>query len=63
MADPRFFAVNGPHTLDEVAETYDRLRSSGADFTYYLTAHVRLCKRQEDANHWVEGYRKARFDI
>ena len=47
MADPRFFAVNGPHTLDEVAETYDRLRSSGADFTYYLTAHVQTPGRRQ----------------
>ena len=38
--------------------------SSREDFVNgLLTAHVRLCKRQEDANHWVEGYRKARFDI
>ena len=40
-------------------ETYRRLRPPDADFAYYLAAHVRLCKRQEDADHWVEGYRKA----
>ncbi len=40
-------------------ETYQRLRPPDADFAYYLAAHVRLCKRPEDADHWVEGYRKA----
>ena len=44
-------------------ETYERLRPPDADFAYYLAAHVRLCKRQEDADHWVEGYRKAGFDV
>ena len=40
-------------------ETYQRLRPPDADFAYYLAAHVRLCKRPEDADHWAEGYRKA----
>ena len=44
-------------------ETYQRLRPPDADFAYYLAAHMRLCKRQEDADHWLEGYRKAGFDV
>ena len=44
-------------------ETYQRLRPTDADFAYYLAAHLRLCKRQEDADHWVEGYRKAGFEV
>ncbi len=44
-------------------ETYQRLRPPDADFAYYLAAHVRLCKRPEDADHWVEGYRKAGFEV
>ena len=40
-------------------ESYERLRPPDADFAYYLAAHVRLCMRQEDADHWVEGYRRA----
>ncbi len=44
-------------------ETYQRLRPPGADFAYYLAAHMRLCKRQEDADNWVEGYRKAGFEV
>ncbi len=44
-------------------ETYQRLRPTDADFANYLAAHVRLCKRQEDADRWVEGYRKAGFEV
>ncbi len=40
-------------------DIYQRLRPPDADFAYYLAAHVRLCKRPEDADHWTEGYRKA----
>ena len=25
--------------------------------------HVRMCKRQEDADHWIEGYRKAGLEV
>ncbi len=42
-------------------ETYERLRSPDADFAYSLAAHMRLCIRQEDADLWAEGYRKAGF--
>ena len=44
-------------------DTYQRLRPPDADFASYLAAYVRLCQRQEDADHWVEGYRKAGFDV
>jgi adenylate cyclase len=30
-----------------------------ADFDFYAAAHARLCKYSEDAEHWLEGYRKA----
>jgi adenylate cyclase len=29
-----------------------------ADFDFYAAAHARLCKYSEDAEHWLEGYRK-----
>ena len=34
-------------------------RPPNSDFTYYATAHARMCKHREDAEHWLEGYRKA----
>ena len=57
---PRHVAVGLADVEAHAAfERYERLRPPDADFAYYLAAHVRLCMRQEDADHWVEGYRKA----
>jgi TolB-like protein/Tfp pilus assembly protein PilF len=30
----------------------------GFDFSFYTATHLRMCKRPEDAEHWLEGYRK-----
>jgi TolB-like protein len=38
---------------------YERSRPANADFARYAAAHCKLCKRDEDARHWMEGYRKA----
>ncbi len=40
-------------------EEFERKRPANSDFDFYANAHARLCKRPEDANHWLEGYRKA----
>ncbi len=39
-------------------KTFDDNRPENADFTFYAATHVRMCKRTEDAEHWLEGYRK-----
>ena len=52
--------------MDEASaavEAYERERPPDADFAFYVAAHARMCSRQEDADHWVEGYRKAGFDV
>jgi adenylate cyclase len=41
------------------AATFEAARPEGSDFSYYAAAHIRMCKRREDANHWLDGYRKA----
>ena len=38
---------------------FEKKRPPDADFAYYASAHARLCKRPEHAEHWLEGYRKA----
>lgn len=43
----------------QAVEEFERRRPANSDFEFYANAHARLCKRSEDANHWVEGYRKA----
>lgn len=40
-------------------EEFERKKPANSDFDFYANAHARLCKRPEDANHWLEGYRKA----
>ncbi|MEP1207379.1 MAG: adenylate/guanylate cyclase domain-containing protein [Rhizobiaceae bacterium] len=41
------------------AKIFEDGRPKGSDFSFYAAAHARLCKRQEDADHWLDGYRKA----
>jgi adenylate cyclase len=38
---------------------YHQLKPEDADFPRYAAQHARICKRQKDADHWLEGYRKA----
>jgi len=52
--------------LDEAlraAKVFEDRRPKGSDFASYAAAHARLCKRSEDAEHWLEGYRKARLIV
>jgi len=64
-----------PHTFTHMAACYAQLgrmeeaRKAAAkfrslcaedvDFQRYAANHARICKRQEDANNWLEGYRMA----
>ena len=41
------------------ARAFKEIYPEEADFAYYASAHARLCKRPEDAEHWLDGYRKA----
>ncbi|MFD1159016.1 adenylate/guanylate cyclase domain-containing protein [Roseovarius aestuarii] len=43
----------------QAAALFEDGRPKDSDFTFYAKAHARLCKRPEDAEHWLEGYRKA----
>jgi tetratricopeptide (TPR) repeat protein len=42
-------------------EEFERNRPANSDFQFYANAHARLCKKIEDANHWLGGYQKARL--
>ena len=41
------------------AQTFKESCPPEASFSTYAEAHARICKRPEDAEHWLEGYRKA----
>ena len=51
--------------LDQMTEShdafmiYEREKPDDADFPRYAAAHIGVCIRPEDAEHWMEGYRKA----
>lgn len=45
-----------------IAQFEDK-RPDHADFANYAVTHVRMCKRPEDAEHWLEGYRKVGFAV
>jgi len=64
-----------PHTFTHMAACYAQLGrpeeakkatirfkslcSADVNFPRYAANHARICKRQEDADNWTEGYRKA----
>ncbi|MGI9319398.1 MAG: adenylate/guanylate cyclase domain-containing protein [bacterium] len=43
----------------EAVAQFKSLCAKDADFPRYAANHARLCNRQEDADNWMEGYRKA----
>jgi adenylate cyclase len=48
--------------MEEARQAVEKFRSLCAedvDFPRYAANHARICKRQEDADNWIEGYRKA----
>lgn len=42
---------------------FDRNRPEGFDPVNVARSHARTCARQEDADHWLEGYRKVGLDV
>jgi len=43
----------------QAAALFEEGRPVDSDFAFYANAHARLCKQPQDAEHWLEGYRKA----
>jgi adenylate cyclase len=41
----------------------ERTRPPGVDPVQVAHAHARMCARREDADHWLEGYRKAGLKV
>ena len=42
---------------------FERMKPPDYDFTQVARAHARMCARQEDADRWLEGYRKAGLPV
>jgi adenylate cyclase len=48
--------------MEEARQAVDQFKSlctEDVNFPRYAANHARICKRQEDADNWLEGYRKA----
>ena len=44
---------------EDFVSRYDREKPRDANFQRYAEAHITLCQHKEDADHWMQGYRKA----
>ena len=42
---------------------YERLRPAGHDAVAMINYQIRLCWRQQDRDHWLDGYRKAGIQV
>jgi adenylate cyclase len=47
----------------EAVGTYDRVRPKEHGISEFAKRHVRICKLHADRDHWLDGYRKAGFDV
>ena len=45
--------------MRHAATIFNKRRPEGSDFSFYASAHARLCKQPVQADHWLDGYRKA----
>ncbi len=42
---------------------YERQRPEDYNFAKFSAAHIKMCARQEDRDHWLEIYRKAGLPV
>jgi adenylate cyclase len=47
----------------DAVKNYERLRPAGHDAAAMINYQIRMCWRQEDRDHWLDGYRKAGIQV
>jgi hypothetical protein len=47
----------------DAVKDYERLRPAGHDAVAMINYQMRMCWRQEDRDHWLDGYRKAGIQV
>jgi adenylate cyclase len=47
----------------DAVKDYERLRPAGHDAVAMINYQIRMCWRQEDRDHWLDGYRKAGIQV
>jgi TolB-like protein len=55
--------VGEPEKAATAIKSYERLRPPGHDLKTLITYWMRMCSRQSDRDHWLEGFRKAGMDF
>ena len=58
-----FAQLGRPEQARGAIKDYERLRPAGHDAVAMINYQVRMCWRQEDRDHWLEGYRKAGLPV
>jgi adenylate cyclase len=52
-----------PDKAKKAVEEYERLRHPGQNLQISIKYWMRMCSRQSDVDHWLEGFRKAGLDV
>jgi TolB-like protein len=47
----------------EAVKSYEKLRPPGHDLRTHITYWMKMCSRQSDRDHWLEGFRKSGIDV
>jgi TolB-like protein len=53
----------GEEQARAAVKDYERLRPAGHDAVAMINYHMRMCWRQQDRDHWLDGYRKAGLPV
>ena len=48
---------------DEAMQQFEKNRPEGWNMAEVIRAHAKMCAKPEDAERWIEGYRKAGLDV
>lgn len=48
---------------DEAMQQFEKNRPDGWNMAEVIRAHAKMCAKPEDAERWIEGYRKAGLDV
>lgn len=52
-----------PEKAAAAVRSYERLRPAGHDLKTHIKYWMRMCSRESDRDHWLEGFRKAGIQV
>ena len=48
---------------EEAVQQFEKYRPEGCNVVAVMQAYARMCARSDDADRWLEGFRKAGLEI